>query len=162
MLAIDELYDTLDSLHRLEGNHAGRTILYKQAALKYHGVTDKICGLFVKTCQVCFLKKAKMSLKSVVIKPITSTDFFSRAQIDLIDMNDQNFQVNLSADGVTPYIFLLVYLDHFTKKINLVPLERKFAEEVCEKLLDIFCDSVPPHILHSDNGKEFSNNPEGL
>ena len=40
----------------------------------------------------------------------------------------------------------------------MVPLKRKSAEEVCEKLLDIFCDSGPPHILHSDNGKEFSNN----
>ena len=105
VLAIDELYDTLDSLHELEGNHTGRTKLYKQAALKYHGVTEKICGLFVKTCQVCFLKKAKRSLKSVVVKPITSTDFLSRAQIDLIDMNDQNLQVNLSADGATPYKF---------------------------------------------------------
>ena len=75
VLAIDELYDTLDSLHRLEGNHTGRTKLYKQAALKYHGVTEKICGLFVKICQVCFLKKAKRSLKIVVVKPITFTDF---------------------------------------------------------------------------------------
>ena len=51
VLAIKELYDKLDSLYRLEGNHTGRTKLYKQATLKYHGVTEKICGLFVKTCQ---------------------------------------------------------------------------------------------------------------
>ena len=149
VLAIDELYDTLDSLHRLEGNHTGRTKLYKQVALKYHGVTEKICRLFVKTCQVCFLKKAKRSLKSVVVKPITATDFLSRAQIDLIDMNDQNLQVNLSADGVTPYKFLFVYLDHFTKKINLVPLKRMSTEEVCEKLLDIFCDSHHTHTSYT-------------
>ena len=40
----------------------------------------------------------------------------------------------------------------------LLIFKRKSAEEVCEKLLDIFCDSGPPHILHSDNGMEFSNN----
>ena len=39
-----------------------------------------------------------------------------------------------------------------------ITVKRKSAEEVCEKLLDIFCDSGPPHILHSDNGREFSNN----
>ena len=62
-----------------------------------------------------------------------------------------------SQDGVTPYRFLMVYLDHFTKKINLTPLKRKSGEEVTEALLDIFCGSGPPHILHSDNGREFSN-----
>ena len=50
-----------------------------------------------------------------------------------------------------------LYLDHFTKKINLTPLKRKTGEEVTEVLLDIFCESGPPHILHSNNGREFSN-----
>ena len=59
VLEIDELYDTLDSFHRLEGNHTGRTKHYKQAALKYHGVTEKICGGFVKTCQAAFLRKLR-------------------------------------------------------------------------------------------------------
>ena len=89
VLSIEELYDTLDSLHRLEGNHTGRTRLYKNATLKYHGVTEKICSLFVKTCQVCLLRKAKKSLKSVVLNPITSTDFLCKAQIKLIDKSDQ-------------------------------------------------------------------------
>ena len=132
--------------------------LYKRAAQEFYGVSEKICGLFVRTCQVCHLKKSKKSLKSIVVKPISSTNFLSRAQIDLIDMSDQNPEVNLSPDGVTPYKFILVYIDHFTKKINVFPLKRKTAEEVTERLLDIFCDSGPPQILHSDNGKEFSNN----
>ena len=108
VLSIEELFDTLHSLHRLEGNHTGRTKLYKHASLKHHGVTEKSCGLFVKTCQVCQEKKANKSLKSIVVKPITSTDFLSRAQIDLIDMSDQNLEANVSVDGVTPYKFLLV------------------------------------------------------
>ena len=73
-------------------------------------------------------------------------------------MSDQNLAVNLSANGVTPYKYLLVYLAHFTKGINLVPLKRKSDEVVCEKLLDIFCHSGPPHILHSNIGGKFSNN----
>ena len=39
-----------------------------------------------------------------------------------------------------------------------MPLRYKSAEEVSERILDIFCDSGPPHILHSDNVREFSNN----
>ena len=158
VLALEEMFDTLDRNHKVDGNHTGRTKLYKRVSQELYGVTEKICNLFVKTCPVCHLKKAKKSLKSVVVKPITSTNFLCRAQIDLIDMSDQNLESNMSEDGVTPYKFLLVYLDHFTKKINLVPLKRKTAEEVSKRLLDIFCDSGPPNILHSDNGKEFSNN----
>ena len=33
----------------------------------------------------------------------------------------------------------------------------KRAGEVCEVMLDIFCEQGPPHILHSDNGGEFNN-----
>ena len=58
---------------------------------------------------------------------------------------------------VYPLKYLLVYLDYFTMKINLVPLELKSTEEIYEWLLDMFCDSGPPHIFHSDNGSEFSN-----
>ena len=72
-------------------------------------------------------------------------------------MSSMNLTANLSPDGKTPYKFLLVYIDHFTKKINLEPLMRKSAEEVCEVLLDIFCEQGPPHILHSDNSREFRN-----
>ena len=89
--------------------------------------------------------------------PIVSTNYLSRAQVDLIDMRDLNHEANMSQDGVTPYRFLMVYLSHSTKKTNLTPLKRKSAEEVTEALLDIFCESGPQHILHSDNGREFSN-----
>ena len=72
-------------------------------------------------------------------------------------MSDLNLDASISPDGVTLYKYLWVYLDHFTKKVNLAPLKRKCAEEVTEVLLDIFCDAGPPHILHSDNGREFKN-----
>ena len=92
-----------------------------------------------------------------MVKPISSTKYHCRRQVDFVDMSDLNLDANLSPDGVTPYKNLLVYLDHFTKKVNLAPLKRKFVEEVIEVLLDIFCDAGPPHILHSDNGREFKN-----
>ena len=50
VLSIEELFDKLEMLHKIEGNHTGRTKLYKRASQEYHGVTEKICGLFVKTC----------------------------------------------------------------------------------------------------------------
>ena len=41
-----------------------------------------------------------------------SINFLSRAQVDLIDMSDENRETNIFPDGVV----LMVYLDHFTKK----------------------------------------------
>ena len=81
--------------------------------------------------------KVKKSLKTIFVKPIESTDYLCKSQVDLIDMSDLNLQANLSPDGVTPYLYLMVYLDHFTKKINLTPLKRKTGEEVTEALLDV-------------------------
>ena len=53
--------------------------------------------------------------------------------------------------------FIMTYQDHFTKFVILRALESKCAEEVADKLLDIFCDIACPDILHSDNGREFQN-----
>ena len=117
VLSTDDLFDTLERLHKVEADHTGRTRLYKRASQEFFGVTEKICGIYVKTCSVCYLKKSKKSIKSVVVKPISSRDYHCRGQVDLCDMSDLNLQANLSPDGVTPYKYLLVYLDHFTKKV---------------------------------------------
>ena len=74
-------------------------------------------------------------MKLPVYKPIISN---SIGNIDLIDMCGMNLPENMSPDGKTPYTFLLVYIDHFTKKVNLSPLKPKYAQEVCNALLDIF------------------------
>ncbi|XP_037801345.1 KRAB-A domain-containing protein 2-like [Penaeus monodon] len=53
--------------------------------------------------------------------------------------------------------FILNYQDHLTKKVCLLALQTKTAAEVAFHLVDIFCDKGAPHILKSDNGREFSN-----
>ena len=105
---------------------------------------------FVNFCQECQLQKSRKSLKNIVTHPIRSQDFASRGQVDLIDFQASN-EVNL------PYKFLLVYQDHLTKFIILRPLRTKTAEEVSRILYEIFCLIGPPHILQSDNGREFKN-----
>ena len=55
------------------------------------------------------------------------------------------------------YKHIMTYQDHLTKFITLKALESKRAEEVAYNLLDVFCDKGAPHILQSDNGREFSN-----
>ncbi|XP_050298540.1 KRAB-A domain-containing protein 2-like [Anthonomus grandis grandis] len=72
----------------------------------------------------------------------------SRCQVDLIDMQSE-------PDG--EYKFILNYQDHLTKFVILRPLKTKTANKVADVILDIFCLFGAPNILHSDNGREFSN-----
>ena len=83
-----------------------------------------------------------------MVKPIISNTMNSRCQVDLIDLQTQ-------PDG--DYKFILNYQDHLTKFVVLRPLKSKRAAEVAYHVLDIFCLFGSPHILQSDNGREFAN-----
>ena len=146
----DELFDIFEKVHVEDGKHLGRDRLYVCRAEKNTGFSRKVVLSFVRMCQECQLQKSKESIKSLVTKPIRSSDFASKGQVDLIDMH---------AGGETnlPYNLLLVNQDHLTKFVVLRPLKSKTAIEVTSTLLDIFCLIGPPHILQSDNGRKFKN-----
>jgi IS30 family transposase len=101
----------------------------------------------VNLCEACHLKRAKVK-KGIVVKPILSQDHNSRCQCDLIDLQSRPDR---------EYKFVMVYQDHLTKYCVLNALKTKTAQEVAEHLVKIFADFGSPRILHSDNGKEFSN-----
>ena len=146
----NELFNLFETVHSDDGKHLGRDRLFTELKKQFAGFSRKIVLKFVGMCPECQLQKSKKSLKSTVTKPIRSSDFASRGQVDLIDMQTSRAMNE-------PYNFLLVYQDHLTKFIVLRPLKRKTAAEVTSILLDIFCLIGPPHILQSDNGKEFKN-----
>ena len=146
----ENLFDLFEKVHGEDGKHFGRDRLYIELKKKYTGFSRKIVLAFVGMCQECQLQKSKKSIKSVVTKPIRRSDFASRGQVDLIDMQ-------ASGEINSPYNFLLVYQDHLTKFVVLRPIKSKTAIEVSSTLLDIFCLLGPPHILQSDNGREFKN-----
>ena len=85
--------------------------------------------------------------KGVVVRPILTNEFSSRAQIDLIDMQSM---------AQNSFKWILVYQDHLTKFVILRALTSKRAAEVAHHLLDIFLLIGAPAILQSDNGSEFT------
>ncbi|VEN35518.1 unnamed protein product, partial [Callosobruchus maculatus] len=101
---------------------------------------------FLETCEVCQKKKNK-SHANLTIKPIISTNFNSRGQVDLMDF--QSCPDN-------EYRWLLNYQDHLTKFLFLRPLKTKTANEVANELLKIFLEIGAPSILQSDSGREFT------
>ena len=55
------------------------------------------------------------------------------------------------------YQFILNCQVCFSKFVVLRLLRSKTADEVVQCLVHIFCEHGHPHILHTDNGAEFSN-----
>ncbi|CAG2209913.1 KRAB-A domain-containing protein 2 [Mytilus edulis] len=100
-------------------------------------------------CEQCILKKSRTETTKLVVRPITSTDFNSRCQVDIVDYQS-------CPDG--EYKWIMHYQDHLTKFSVLRPLKTKRAAEVAYQLTDIFLLLGAPHILQSDNGREFTAN----
>lgn len=144
---LEENFDIIHETHISIG-HGGLTRMVKELKNKYKNITLELITIYLNLCQPC-QKKMNIPKKGLVVRPIKSTEFNSRCQVDLIDMQSQ-------ADG--QYKFIMVYQDHLTKFVQLRALKTKRAEEVGYHLLNIFTIFGAPCILHSDNGREFVNN----
>jgi hypothetical protein len=131
----------------LNTGHGERDKMLKEVNKKYANVTRNVLNLFKEMCEECQLKKRKNASKGLVVKLLLIKDFNSRGQVDLVDMQSMR-------DG--DFKFILHYQDHLTKFAVLRPLTSKLAAEVGFQLLDIFLLFGAPHILQSDNGREFT------
>ncbi|CAG4979166.1 unnamed protein product [Parnassius apollo] len=141
-----ELFGILHEAH-IQIGHGGRDRMMKEVGSHYKNITRKDIETYLELCEPC-QQKQKNIKKGIVVKPIISSEFNSRCQVDLIDFRSQ-------PDGDNK--FIMVYQDHLTKFVVLKPLKTKRAEEVAHTLLDIFTLLGAPAILQSDNGREFSD-----
>ena len=116
----------------------------KTAQRHYANVSRVMVEKFLAGCS-CQLDK-KFPAKPEDIKPIISSNFNSRGQVDLINMTAY-------PDGKMCWI--LHYQDHHDKMSYLRALPNKAATTVAAALLILFLQQGAPVILQSDNGKEF-------
>ena len=145
-LCIDELFDAIHTA-QLSTGHGARDITQNKTTQSYANTTKEVIQLYVNLRVPCNLKKSKVR-KSLVVKPIISNEMNSRCQVDLIDMQSQPDD---------DYKFLMNYHDHQTEFVVLRPLYTKATLEVAHEVVDLFCLFGNPHILQSDNGREFSS-----
>ena len=106
-VCLEELYDVIRDAHVACG-HGGEKRTEKELDKTYANITREQIKLFLARCQNCQLKKSKHN-KGVVVRPIMSSRFNSRGQVDLIDLQSQ-------PDGDYRYI-----ADHIAK-INSLSL----------------------------------------
>lgn len=101
---------------------------------------------YVKQCALCSTHKGKS--KQSPSRPIVSTNFLTRVQVDLTYMGSV-------PDGV--YKWICHARDHFTKFSWTGPLKSKSTTEVAKFLYNIFIVFGAPIILQTDNGTEFTS-----
>ncbi|CAF3273316.1 unnamed protein product [Rotaria socialis] len=143
VMIYEELYTKLHESHSRVGHH-GRDKTWEEVKCQYSCTPYDAVMIFIKLCDAC--SNRQIFPKPPVGKPIISVSYLTRIQMDLIDMRSR-------PDG--KFKWILHVKDHFTKFSWAYPLETKEAEPVAEKLLQQFYAFGAPHILQSDNGKEF-------
>ena len=143
----EDLWDILENAHT-ELSHAGRDRMHAYFIEHMYLIPRDVLSLFIRLCHTCQAIKGRKSTQKIIHKPIIPAGVGVRGQADLVDLQ-------LSPDN--GYKFILNYQDCISKFVVLRPLRSKTSDEVAQCLVHIFCEHGPPHILHTDNGAEFSN-----
>ncbi|XP_003368518.1 putative KRAB-A domain-containing protein 2 [Trichinella spiralis] len=141
------MYDMINDAHQKIG-HGGEKKTFEKHRINGRTSHKKLAICFSRFVKNAIRRGPECFQKSLVVKPLVSTNLMSRAHVDLI-----NFQTMPDGD----FKYIMTYLNHFTKFCILSPLKSKRTEEVASKLLEIFLTSCAPSILQSDNGGEFLN-----
>ncbi|CAF1013044.1 unnamed protein product [Brachionus calyciflorus] len=147
LVPFEHLFDTIYRIH-LQVGHKCRDVMMPACKKNHLNLSVDMINIFNNTCQQCLMNKKRNKTTGLVVKPILSKNFNSRAQMDLVDMQTL-------PDG--EFKWIMVYQDHFTKFIILRPLRAKTAVEVTNALFEVFSFLGIPAILQSDNGREFRN-----
>ena len=130
LVPVEDTFAILDRVHKSIG-HKGRDLMLKTSEMKeYSNVTVEMIKAYLDCCKYCAEEKKRRMTTGCVVKPILSSKFNERAQMDLIDFQSL-------PDG--EFKWIMVYQDHLTKFVVLRPLKAKEAVGVANELISIFC-----------------------
>jgi len=146
MAVVENFTSIIRDMHVASG-HKGETKTHKKIMEHYSNITMAAVKAYIANCERCAEKSKKKCTRGVVVRPILSSSLNERGQVDLVD-----FQSLPDGD----FKFILHYKEHLTKFSIFRPLKCKKASEVAKELLNIFLTFGAPHVLQSDNGREFT------
>lgn len=141
----ENLYNVLTKIHN-DLEHPGMRAFWAEVSRHYSGIPQALTERYVKQCALCSTHKGKS--KQSPARPIVSTNFLTRVQVDLTYMGS-------IPDG--GYKWICHARDHFTKFSWTSPLKSKSTSEVAKTLYNIFIVFGAPLILQTDNGTEFTS-----
>ncbi|XP_057300110.1 KRAB-A domain-containing protein 2-like isoform X1 [Hydractinia symbiolongicarpus] len=122
-----QMFDIINRVHRQEVGHQGVHKTFEKIARTYDNVTRDAVGAYIKLCTTCCLKSSQ--IKKAPLKPIITTGFLQRVQIDLIAMLSKP-----DAD----YNYIGHVVDHFSKFRILFPMKGKQQMNLLQTFLEVF------------------------
>ncbi|XP_024082940.1 KRAB-A domain-containing protein 2-like [Cimex lectularius] len=146
----DILIDVLTEVHESLG-HGGRDKMYLALKEKYKNVGIRSIQEFIQGCNVCCMKL--LSFKNVT-KP---ADFISRnvPYVKEIQVRGHVELLNFSHNPDGEFNYVMVYQDLETDFTVLRSVRTNTAEEVADKLVDVFTMIGAPYVLESDEERIF-------
>ena len=136
------------------------TFLDKLLREGFLGITRRYINRFLNNHPAALsFRVSETKLSKPVIKSFRPEYPFQHWQMDLIDFS-KNEAISKQNRG---FRYILVIIDIFTKYVYMYPVKRKgmeqdaYQNDIPSILNKIFLYGDIPDILHSDNGKEFTN-----
>ena len=145
-----DIFDIISEAHSRLGHLAIEKTLGNMKPT-YYSTTYALCKLFCDDCFVCHEKQPSIPAPKGAKKPIISSHFRDRIQVDLIDMRTMRKRDVYGS----MQRWIMTVKDHSTGLVYLAALPQKMSEYVASELEKHFGFAGFPHILHTDNGKEF-------
>jgi hypothetical protein len=141
MLAI---FDVIHEAHCRLGHLAVMKTLVETKPAHY-SPTYELVKIYCENCYVCMEKQPTVSPRKDAKKPILSSEFRDRFQVDLIDMRTMQ---KMEVYGVMQH-WIMTIKDHSTGLVYLAVLPRKTAEFVVNELEKYFGFVGYRHIFHT-------------
>lgn len=145
------VFDAIDEWHRKRG-HLGQERTHTFCREKYYNCTQQLVKIYCESCYVCMKKNPTVYAMKGSRKPIRSSGFRDRFQVDLIDFRKMRKR---DPFGVLMR-WIVVIKDHATAFTYISAIPRKTAACVAHRLQEVFGLIGYPSIFHTDNGKEFT------
>jgi hypothetical protein len=147
VLHVLDIFDVIHEAHRRQGHSKVDKTLTK--CTMFYSPTYKLCKLFINDCFICHKKHPKVPARKGAKKPILSSEFRNRFQVDLIDMQIK-MQIMRKRDvyGQMQH-WIMTMKDHSTGLVYLCMLPWKKAELVAAKLEKFFGFVGYPKIFHT-------------
>jgi hypothetical protein len=125
---MNQVFDIISDAHNIKTSHAGRDNTYGSIKESFYNISQDDVALFIKTCPACVRKNVTVKKLPGAKKPIKSSNYRDRFQLDLIDMRSNPQKCVLGK--VRRWI--LSCKDHFTKLCWLDALPRKRPKYVAD------------------------------
>ena len=152
VIPMPKIFNAIYEMHKDKSGHMGQERTSTAVSEKYYSVSQTQVVAFCRTCRTCLERQPAIKPHTGAKKPIHSTNWRDRFQVDLIDM--RKF-AQRDIYGIVQR-WIIVLKDHFSGLTYITSIPRKRARYVAHELNKIFGLIGYPNVFHTDNGKEFT------